>query len=431
MDASAITTSSSFFKCNSCSIQFPNSDAQRYHMKTDWHRYNLKRRVAGLPPVDAAIYAEKVQQSQKYQEETDEFGFKVLKPKDKSLHINKQHPRGRISQISHGFHKDHLEDRGVSPASVTSDFSHLSMGESVYSHPATHTDVDSNFDTGSELATQSDDEDYNDDQDYSDDYDSDNLQSDDEFVEEPLQPITSCIFCGVAHNELEQNVTHMFKSHGLYIPERSYLVDLKGLLEYLISVIVIENECLCCNFQGKNLESIRAHVTSKGHCRLPYESKEERARFADFYDFSSTEAVAVKSSSKKKVGFQEDSEADTPSEGSQSEDSDDNGMNDNYTIATIDPVISELNLPNGSRLGHRSLQRIYRQHIPSPRPPTESQLTVASADKRFGQLTAMEYKKEILQPKLIEMRDQNKIIRKETKKRVNFQAHFRDQMLGG
>ena len=29
-------------------------------MKTEWHRYNLKRRVAGLPSITAGVFAEKI-----------------------------------------------------------------------------------------------------------------------------------------------------------------------------------------------------------------------------------------------------------------------------------------------------------------------------------------------------------------------------------
>lgn len=71
-----------------------------------------------------------------------------------------------------------------------------------------------------------------------------------------------------------------------FIPERSYLIDLNGLLEFLIKMIVIDHNCLCCNFHGSGLESIRAHMASKRHCRLPYETKEERQLFAPFYDFT-------------------------------------------------------------------------------------------------------------------------------------------------
>ena len=37
--------------CIACRALFDDADAQRAHYKCDWHRYNLKRKVAELPPV--------------------------------------------------------------------------------------------------------------------------------------------------------------------------------------------------------------------------------------------------------------------------------------------------------------------------------------------------------------------------------------------
>ncbi|XP_034241802.1 protein vms-1-like [Thrips palmi] len=37
--------------CSCCSVKFPNATAQRAHFKLDWHRYNIKRQLAGLSPV--------------------------------------------------------------------------------------------------------------------------------------------------------------------------------------------------------------------------------------------------------------------------------------------------------------------------------------------------------------------------------------------
>ena len=59
---------SSIFTCNSCGTEFKTSDLQRYHMKTEWHRYNLKRRVAHLPPITSDEFAEKLQMSKQEQE---------------------------------------------------------------------------------------------------------------------------------------------------------------------------------------------------------------------------------------------------------------------------------------------------------------------------------------------------------------------------
>lgn len=38
-------------QCGSCRVQFSNSDQYRTHYQSDWHCYNLKRKVAQLPPL--------------------------------------------------------------------------------------------------------------------------------------------------------------------------------------------------------------------------------------------------------------------------------------------------------------------------------------------------------------------------------------------
>ena len=48
------------FTCISCRVAFGDADLQRAHYKTDWHRYNLKRKVAELPPVTAEVFQQKV-----------------------------------------------------------------------------------------------------------------------------------------------------------------------------------------------------------------------------------------------------------------------------------------------------------------------------------------------------------------------------------
>jgi len=39
------------FYCSTSGTTFSSKDAINEHYKSDYHRYNLKRRVAGLPPV--------------------------------------------------------------------------------------------------------------------------------------------------------------------------------------------------------------------------------------------------------------------------------------------------------------------------------------------------------------------------------------------
>jgi len=37
--------------CSCCGVQFADSSAQRNHFKLDWHRYNIKRQLAGLSAI--------------------------------------------------------------------------------------------------------------------------------------------------------------------------------------------------------------------------------------------------------------------------------------------------------------------------------------------------------------------------------------------
>ena len=57
------------YTCITCRVLFAAKDEdseaeaaelQKAHYKTDWHRYNLKRKVADLPPVTAENFQERV-----------------------------------------------------------------------------------------------------------------------------------------------------------------------------------------------------------------------------------------------------------------------------------------------------------------------------------------------------------------------------------
>lgn len=53
-------TTMPLFTCISCRVVFANSELQKAHYRTDWHRYNLKRKVADLPPVTAVDFQQRV-----------------------------------------------------------------------------------------------------------------------------------------------------------------------------------------------------------------------------------------------------------------------------------------------------------------------------------------------------------------------------------
>ena len=46
--------------CITCSVAFKEATDQRDHYKTDWHRYNLKRKVAELAPVSEKAFKDRM-----------------------------------------------------------------------------------------------------------------------------------------------------------------------------------------------------------------------------------------------------------------------------------------------------------------------------------------------------------------------------------
>lgn len=57
------------YTCLSCSLAFTNATFQRDHYGTDLHRYNSKRRVAGLMPISVELFDEKVSDRRVIEEE--------------------------------------------------------------------------------------------------------------------------------------------------------------------------------------------------------------------------------------------------------------------------------------------------------------------------------------------------------------------------
>lgn len=241
-------------------------------------------------------------------------------------------------------------------------------------------------------------------------------------------PITECIYCGKKYREIETNIRHMFKHHGLYIPERSYLQDLQGLLNHLIDIILIKKQCMCCSYQGSSLESIRAHMNSKHHCMLPYETKAERSAIAAFYDFSSLEDPNGESKNSDQIEGSTELEQVDNSETEETH-NEEGAMNSNFALVHVDETGVELTLGNGTRLGHRSMQRYYRQNLPLGSAPTDDQRTIVAADGRINSiLPSRQLQRAEKTIKQLEKQHSNKNIRLQIR-RSNNQTHFRDELL--
>lgn len=207
-----------------------------------------------------------------------------------------------------------------------------------------------------------------------------------------------CLFCNFDSPSIESNTSHMERMHGMFIPERDYLVDLEGLIGSLFEKIYEYQECLYCGKLKSSVFGLQTHMRDKGHCKIPFHTEEEQLEIGDFYDFRSTysdgeddesdsesELPGKQRSGGAKLGAKrvakDEDEVMADGEGWETDssestvDSDDIGSipieNKPHTrtngshkhTATVYHTDYELHLPSGRTAGHRSMNKYYRQNL--------------------------------------------------------------------
>lgn len=339
------------FTCISCAVAFLTADDQRGHYKSDHHRYNMKRRVAGLPPIAANAFNQKV--LDRHAETT-----LTASAAGKTCGICRKGYTTENAYRSHIVSKKHRDaERAAQGAAVE-----------------THTKSEARPPKPSPLpAAESINKD---------------LEISDTGIEAGIAtsqgriPPTACLFCGLASESAEENVVHMGRQHGFFIPDKEYLVNLPGLLMYLGEKVAIENTCIWCNGRGKafhSLDAVRKHMLDKSHCKIAYDSQDDRLDVSDYYDFTSSYAVSPTARRKGSSANADDDEHWEDDEGVPEEEvdeiveenEDDEDIFDGAQVRYGDTPY-ELVLPSGARIGHRSLRRYYVQRFSDPLPDVTS-----------------------------------------------------------
>ena len=316
------------FTCITCRVSFADSDIQRRHYKTDWHRYNLKRKVAEMPPVTAEVFQQKVL-AQKAEVEAQQ------QSKTKSLHCqlcNKTFSSENAfsNHLSSKKHKDVEANKANKAKKQESLITESQFSNNFKRKDSKETDPENTESENAESLSHNGDDD--------DDEDDD--------IEEDTLEVTDCLFCPHHSVSLEENLKHMTRSHSFFIPDLEYVVDLKGLVTYLCEKVGMGNMCLYCNDKGKSffsLEAVQSHMVDKGHTKMNYEG-DAVLEYADFYDFSSSYP---------------DYNPDEENEG-------DETQGRESTLAINEQTL-ELCLPSGAKIGHRNMRHIYKQNLPPER----------------------------------------------------------------
>lgn len=187
-----------------------------------------------------------------------------------------------------------------------------------------------------------------------------------------------CLFCTHTSSALSENLTHMSSSHSFFVPDADYLVDLPGLITYLGEKIAVGNVCIYCNGKGRELrtlEAVRKHMLDKAHCKIAYDSEDDRLEVSDYYDFTTSYPADTRKKKSRQPRSEdedwEDADDDSgdaeevvdeaTSEPPDSESDSDESIPENQI--TYGDTEYELVLPSGARIGHRSMKRYYAQSL--------------------------------------------------------------------
>ena len=201
--------------------------------------YNLKRRIASLPPVSVTVFQNQFLASGSGNYEKEESSLF-----QRSCTACEQHYTNRKAWQAH------LESRN-------------------HDQKTAETDSKASFlSDGSPLSTL-----------------SLNTHKEDQSAskEESFSPL-QCLFCNVESASMDSNLTHMSHAHSFFIPDAEYLIDMESLLSYLFAVVSVFHECLFCGSSKTTKFGVQDHMRGKGHCKVDFEDDEHDLK--QFYDFS-------------------------------------------------------------------------------------------------------------------------------------------------
>lgn len=316
----------------------------------------MKRRVASLPPVSQETFNEKVLAAKATSTAAAaKASFKKTCLACQKTFYSENSYQNHVKSSKHKAREARMQkDLADDSSSVMS--STFSLGEPINKSQEGDSDVAKVTENLKTSTIEEEDE------------DEEELEDDSEYS------ASRCLFCSHKASDLQENTEHMRKSHGMFIPEKEYLVNLEGLIHYLYRKINENSECLYCHAIRNSPAGIRTHMRDKGHCMIAFETEEEQIEIGQYYDFRSTysdDEAGSETSEIPEDGGVKVSASDGDDDGWETETSasslDEDEEDDDFDSHRKAPVVYqteyELHLPSGKSVGHRSLAKYYRQNL--------------------------------------------------------------------
>jgi pre-60S factor REI1 len=376
------------------------------HYKSDWHKYNLRRRSSGLPMLNESDFTARLEAALALRREKEEREGKVGRNgvghrKDKDVarlerqqpnlqtKEKQQHQRGKNRRRKPAFATERFE---VEDIAFSQEEDGGKLGEDDHNSLA----MDEGNDNDEAAAVPNDDK---------------------EDVDEEPPEINPCqsLFDNHISSTPQDNLIYLQKHFSFYLPDSEYCIDLEGFLGYCNEKIRLGNICLYCQktFKGGAHGVIR-HMKDKEHCKILYERNVDMEEYDVFYDFSTMPGNYVLGEKNKKAAkgggggeeeglmfekkyYNEDEEEweDVSSDDEDASMKDDEEQDDDDLYVAYQEEISsrgfditplgELIFPDGRIVGHRALARYYKQRFAPDRMEREAvrHARVAAADRLY------------------------------------------------
>ncbi|KAK4538132.1 hypothetical protein CDCA_CDCA16G4157 [Cyanidium caldarium] len=364
------------------------SAQRRAHYRTEWHRVNLKRKVVGVAPLSREEYEQRVAEMEGDPEVRGRTQGNAGEVVQEATYSQGQRGRRRGQQAPDAFAPDHGAAPNDTPASQPAFAEHpngtvecrlchkcFSGRKAFAQHERTRRHQDRLEGSGGGIV------------------ENEPMEASDESLEEQVQrrlkearaiPPYECLFCGHVFGgcsgmdmerlapAVQENLRHMARRHGFFVPYVEQCVDLEGLLRYLGEKVGVG---YCCVWGGerlvlwsndseeegeeqeaagreapfRSLSACRQHMVDTAHCKLPDFDEEYAWReYEPFYDFG------------------------------QVDDGDDNADDGAVGQVPAGQVPLGWMLPDGRMIGHRAYRRYYRQRLHADAVPTAVRVVTAS-----------------------------------------------------
>ncbi|KAL4448436.1 hypothetical protein ABPG75_005655 [Micractinium tetrahymenae] len=293
--------------CSTAGTYFESREDLTEHQKSDFHRYNLKRKIAGMPPVTREWYeARKAQllasaatpvqrvwydpltrrkfysentylaftRSKRYQQEVKKSGEPAPAP---IVTLRKVEDTQQAQQAQQQQQQQAAAPK-PSPGFTVKPAVKSAAAAAAAAEPEEEgaEEDEEEVDEGSDWETASEEE----------------MQTDEKWEE---WDVRRSLFDNRLAASMEDNLEHMFKNFGFYFPDSQYLTDPEGLLKYLGAKLQYGHVPLYESGDNPNakqfqsLHAVQRHMIDTNQCKMLYDDNEEE--YEEYYDYGEEEEM--------------------------------------------------------------------------------------------------------------------------------------------